>query len=235
MNPEPQTRSHLLVTPALVVGIAIIVLGLGLALDNFGFEYSHLIFRFWPVILVVLGLVKLKSCQGSCVGGYVLTGLGLLLLLKTLGRYDIGEFVGPVIVTGVGIFVVLRALKHQRKSTSEEQPGENYLQGSAIFSTFKNRQQSQTFKGGEVTTMFGGFHVDLRQSAMESQNARLDVFVMFGGGEIRVPEGWDIVVQATAIFGGIDDKTVPVPRTAEARPTLILTGLVLFGGVEVKH
>ncbi|MDP2876143.1 MAG: DUF5668 domain-containing protein [Holophaga sp.] len=81
MNPETEPRASRLVTPALVVGIAIVVLGLGLLLENLNFEYAHYIFKFWPLILVVLGLVKLKACHGTCVGGYLLTGAGLILLL----------------------------------------------------------------------------------------------------------------------------------------------------------
>jgi len=235
MNPETEPRTSRLVTPALVVGIAIIVFGLVLTLENLGFEYSHIVFKFWPVILIVLGLLKLRSCQGTCVGGYLLTGAGLVLLLKTLGGHSIDVLIGPLILTGVGIFIVLKALKQHRRVPEELQKSEGFLQGNAILSAFKHRHQSQSFRGGELTSIFGGFEVDLRQAMIEGPSARLDTFVMFGGGDIRVPEGWEVLVQATALFGGVNDKTAPLPSGSETRPRLVITGLVLFGGIEIRH
>ncbi len=235
MNPETEPRASRLVTPALVVGIAIVVLGLGLLLENLDFEYAHIIFKFWPLILVVLGLIKLRACHGTCVGGYLLTGAGLILLLKTLGGHSIDVLIGPMILTGVGIFIMLKALKQHRRVPEELQQSEGFLRGNAVFSAFKHRHQSQAFRGGELTSIFGGFEVDLHQALIEGPSARLDTFIMFGGGEIRVPEGWEVLVQATAIFGGVNDKTVPTPSTGEARPRLVITGLVLFGGIEIRH
>jgi len=235
MNPETEPRTSRLVTPALVVGIAIVIFGLVLTLDNLGFEYSHIVFRFWPVILVVLGLIKLRACQGTCVAGYLLTGPGLVLLLKTLGGPSLALLAGPLVPPRVGIFIVLKALKQHRKVPEELQQSEGFLRGNAILSAFKHRHQTQSFRGGELTSIFGGFEVDLRQAVIEGASARLDTFVMFGGGDLRVPEGWEVLVQATAIFGGVNDKTAPVPTSGEARPRLVITGLVLFGGIEIRH
>jgi predicted membrane protein len=237
MNPETEPRPNRAVTPALVIGIAIILFGLGLTLDNFDFrfQYMHYVFRFWPVVLIAVGLLKLRACHGTCVGGYLLTGAGFVLLLKTAWNMSIGDFIGPMIVMGVGIFIVLRALKQHRQVPPELQQSEGFLRGNAILSAFKHRHQSQAFRGGELTSIFGGFEVDLRQALIEGPSARLDTFIMFGGGDLRVPEGWEVVVQATAIFGGVNDKTAPLPMGTEGRPRLVITGLVLFGGIEIRH
>lgn len=237
MNTELETRTAAsrLVTPALIVGILIIVFGVGNLLENLDFPYAHLLLKLWPLVLVIFGLVKLWSCQGTCVGGYVLTGVGLLLLLKTLGSYSLSAFIGPLILTGVGIFIVLQALKQYRRVPGEVQQSEGFMRGNAIFSSFKHRHQGQALRGGELTAIFGGFNVDVKNAAIEGESARIDTFVMFGGGDIRVPDGWQVLVQATAIFGGVEDKTVPTPATDTAKPRLIITGLVLFGGIEIRN
>jgi len=85
-----------------------------------------------------------------------------------------------------------------------------------------------------LTAIFGGYEVDLRQAALDSGQARIDVFVLFGGGEIRVPDGWEISNRATAMFGALNDSTHHGPSPSEGRPRLIVTGLILFGGTEVK-
>jgi predicted membrane protein len=79
-----------------------------------------------------------------------------------------------------------------------------------------------------------GFEIDLRKAELEAGTARIDVFVLFGGGEIQVPEGWEVQNQATAIFGGVNDKTQTHALSVET-PKVLLTGLVLFGGVEIKN
>lgn len=235
MTTTPETRSVNAFTPKLVVGIAVVLLGIILTLDNLGLVNSHVVFRFWPLVLVAMGAAKLRQCEGSCPGGYALVIAGALIQFMILGGRHFEDIIGPLIVVTVGIFIVLHALKGHRKVPQELRTSSSFVRGTAIFSAFKHRHQGTGFRGGELTALFGGFEVDLRTAQMEGDSARLDVFVMFGGGEVRVPEGWEVSVQATALFGGVDNKVLPPTLPIEGpRPRLILTGLVLFGGVELK-
>ena len=55
----------------------------------------------------------------------------------------------------------------------------------------------------------------------------------WGGIDIRVPRGWRIENDVTAILGGIVDKTDrDVPAGS---PTLMVRGIAIMGGVEIKH
>jgi hypothetical protein len=139
-----------------------------------------------------------------------------------------------MLVVAVGILIVVKALKQSRGVPPELAKSDDFLQGTAIFGGFKRRVLTQAFKGGELTAIFGGYEVDLRQAALDSGQARIDVFVLFGGGEIRVPDGWEISNRATAMFGALNDTTHHGPSPMEARPRLVVTGLILFGGTEVK-
>ena len=132
------------------------------------------------------------------------------------------------------IELFFKALKQNRGVPPELAQSEDFLQGTAIFGGFKRRVSTQAFKGGELTAIFGGYEVDLRQAVLESGQARIDVFVLFGGGEIRVPEGWEISNRATAIAGALNDGTHHGLASADSRPRLVITGLILFGGTEVK-
>ncbi len=73
---------------------------------------------------------------------------------------------------------------------------------------------------------------------MQADEATLEINAIFGGVEIRVPEAWQVAFRGTPIFGGIADKT-RVGRTTDLsdprRKVLILTGAVIFGGVEIKN
>jgi hypothetical protein len=221
-------------TPKLVFGIAIIVAGLLMTLDNL--VPSHDIFRtalkFWPVILIVMGYAKLRSEQEQNTGGYFLVAAGIFGLLVTFGYRHFEDFIWPGVLLMAGIFIVTKALKQHRGVPPELHASSAFVACSAIFSGCK-RKPMGIFKGAELTAIFGGFELDLRKAALEGGSARVDVFVLFGGGEVKVPEGWEVVNQASAIFGGIDDKTMPQAIVSD-RPRIILTGMVLFGGVEIK-
>ncbi|MNW17334.1 hypothetical protein D3C71_2164980 [compost metagenome] len=63
----------------------------------------------------------------------------------------------------------------------------------------------------------------------------MDVVAIFGGVKIVVPPGWEVRSEVTAIFGGLDDRrTLGVPAV-EPRKILIIEGVVMFGGVDIRN
>ncbi|WP_243301143.1 LiaF transmembrane domain-containing protein [Geothrix oryzisoli] len=235
MTAPDDTKAPSPFSPKLVVGVAIIVAGLVLTLDNLGLIEAHTIFKLWPLVLVAMGVAKIRQDRGgSNLGGWFLVLGGAFLLLFTFGHGHLADALGPMLVVAVGILIVIKALKQTRGVPPELARSEDFLQGTAIFGGFKRRISTQAFKGGELTAIFGGYEVDLRQAVLENGQARIDVFVLFGGGEIRVPEGWEISNRATAIAGALNDGTHHGPASPDSRPRLVITGLILFGGTEVK-
>jgi len=236
MNAPDDAKAPSPFSPKLVVGIAIIVAGLVLTLDTLNPHLNaHRIFSLWPLVLVAIGVAKIRQeGSGAGMGGWLFVIGGTLLLLSTLADVRLGETLPALILVAIGILIVTKALRQNRGVPPELARSEDFLQGMAIFGGFKRRVLTQTFKGGELTAIFGGYELDLRQAALENGQARIDVFVLFGGGEIRVPEGWEIANRATAIAGALNDSTHHGPSPAEGRPRLVVTGLILFGGTEVK-
>ncbi len=78
--------------------------------------------------------------------------------------------------------------------------------------------------------LFGGTDIDLREATFESDTIEISVACAFGGVDIYVPEGVNVVNKTVAIFGGADVKNV----TPSNGPTVVVKGLVLFGGLDVK-
>ncbi|HXY39419.1 MAG TPA: LiaF domain-containing protein, partial [Vicinamibacteria bacterium] len=93
--------------------------------------------------------------------------------------------------------------------------------------------EPRRFRGGRAMAVMGGCEIDLRRASIpEGEEALLDVFVMWGGIEIKVPEEWEIVNRGSAFLGGFENKTRPL-ATADRR--LVVTGTAIMGGVEVKN
>ncbi|HEX6897042.1 MAG TPA: DUF5668 domain-containing protein, partial [Bryobacteraceae bacterium] len=70
----------------LVLGSIIVLVGLGLLLDNMGIVQFRDIWRYWPVFLIVYGVSRILSCQAvsSLVWGGAITLIGAFLLLDNL-------------------------------------------------------------------------------------------------------------------------------------------------------
>jgi len=69
-----------------VFGIVVILVGLVLLLNSMGFIDADIsIARFWPVILIVIGIVKVINFDESTFFGVILLLLGVYFQLRNLG------------------------------------------------------------------------------------------------------------------------------------------------------
>ena len=93
--------------------------------------------------------------------------------------------------------------------------------------------ESQQFRGASLTAFFGGVTLDLRQAKLAPEGADVDVMTAFGGAQIIVPVGWQVVFSGVPIFGSFEDKTSHAG--ADATSQLRIKGTAMFGGVEAKN
>jgi hypothetical protein len=242
MTPSTDPSTGRSSTTRLWIGISIIVVGVLAALDNLPFVHHGFFLRLWPLVLVVIGLTRIgRDQQERGISGYALILGGLFLLLCEFGNRDLIEYAWPFFIVMLGIFIVTKALRHNRGVPADLAAHDSFLSGTAIFGGTKRRLANQDFKGGEMTAIFGGFELDLRQAVLECNQVRVDVFILFGGGELRVPQDWVVTMKATTIAGAFEDKTLHLPGPqdcdgpAPLRPTLVITGLALFGGLTVSN
>ena len=94
-----------------------------------------------------------------------------------------------------------------------------------------SKVDAQDFAGAEIAVIMGGVELDLRQASMNAP-ATLQVFVLMGGLDIKVPNDWSVTINAVPLLGGIEDKSVP-PALAQKR--LVINGFVLMGGIDIKN
>lgn len=221
-------------TPSLVLGICIILFGLALTLDQLNVPHAAFLVKLWPVILLALGATKLRQHDGFSTGGFILVLLGAYLLVANFSDGDIAEALWPLILVGIGVFLVMKSVRTRRPSAVPRADREAFVEATAVFSGCRRQPQGQPFKGGDVTAIFGGIELDLRAAEPSPDPMVLDVFILFGGGEVRVPPGWSVDVRTTSIFGGVGHKIADVQAAAGA-PRLVVNGSTIFGGLEIRH
>jgi hypothetical protein len=213
----------------LFLGAVVIALGAVFLLDNLEvLDAGSVISTWWPLLVILAGILTWASNPRHWPFALLLAGVGVAMLLTTLDVLDLSDLVWPMILIVVGILIL--AGRGFGSRTVESGDEVNIFH---IFSGSETASRSQAFRGGSVSVLFGGSELDLREAAPAS-GATLDVFVAFGGVEIKVPRGWEVNIKGLPIFGGFENATAQ-DALGEGAPTLIVSATALFGGVEVSH
>ena len=93
--------------------------------------------------------------------------------------------------------------------------------------------ESQNFKGGEITAIFGGIEVQLTRANISDEGAVIEMTAIFGGLKLIVPRDWVIKVEVVSIFGGFTDKRLYSSPNPTQNKVLYIKGVTVFGGGEL--
>lgn len=240
-------------------GFVLVLAGVALLLDHMGLTPVDRLYRFWPLLLVLFGLMNITTRSGRGFG-FVLILVGALLQLNSLDVIHLSnrDF-WPIVIIGIGVLLVWGSLESRgyvrakrkidwtkagatdafRKHIEEAYANDpNSLHAVALFSGCERRYSGQHFQGGKAVAVFGGVELDFRDADIDDE-AVLEINCIFGGVEIRVPDTWAVHSRSLPVFGGFEDKSrrvKVVDPTGTTKPkTLVITGVVVFGGVEISN
>ncbi len=228
-----------------LAAILLIVAGAVLFLETFDIvdiNLKYYIFS-WKTLLIAIGLIVIVSSNNK-LPGYIMVGLGFLFWLPSIFEYNVGlsQVFWPVILIAIGLIIISRRNKHDSLMRGHNQNRENdgsyhneYIDDVSIFGGGVKRFSSQNLKGGNITAIFGGSEIDLIASQMSSEGTVIDMFTMFGGTKLIVPGSWQVKSEATSLFGGFTDKRHIKPEQVISDKVLLIKGVVIFGGVEIKN
>ena len=224
-----------------LTGLALVIIGGGFLVGNLtGWEIPWA--SWWPVIIIAVGLWNFKG--KSWLTGLFVTALGVFFLLSTLDvwHYSIGDVwqFWPVVLILIGARVLFgRRKKRSRRETQgdaryvsdESVPGE--VNVTSVFGSESLKVIDQKVSGGQIVSVFSSTKINLIDAGLDGGEATLDITTVFGGAELRLPENWSVDIQTTNILGGVEDKRARPPAGASGG-RLTLTGVCLFGGIEVE-
>jgi hypothetical protein len=83
-----------------------------------------------------------------------------------------------------------------------------------------------------VFSILGGSNIDFTDARFNSPNVKVQIFSVFAGDNIYVPENVNVVSKAFCVLGGINN-TAPSIASRQA-PTITIEGLILFSGLDIK-
>jgi len=209
----------------------------------FGFIANGFAPRLWMVIVLVVGAIFLLSnlslwiWDAGQLWPVILVVIGLALLFRGRavrrgkGRGQWGRGDGPPESGGHGNGEGPQVIDAGRSRTYAGSSGD--LRSSYFFGGGQERVSAQDFSGGEVSAIFGGLELDLRDAGLAGGRAVIDATVICGGINLRVPKDWRVNIHTTTLFGGTEHKRSQ-PSPDQVKGELIITGTVLCGGIEVK-
>jgi hypothetical protein len=252
-------------TGRVIFGLLIVALGVLFTLDNLGVVSAGEILRWWPAALLLYGLARLTGacCRQSTMLGTIFALAGALLLLREAQLLPIDPWdLWPVVLIIIGAAMLARALQRvgardalaaggprggagDAGSGSTGGAGASATRGNAaddlaptfetvaLLSSVERKILSQRLRRGEVVAIMGGQTLDLRGARLADGTATLDLVVVMGGVDLYVPPTWKVSVETVTLLGGFEDASrAPAGETSGH---LILKGVVLMGGVEVKN
>jgi len=230
-------RAHLL------LGIVLMFLGLFLIADLADivpWRMRDFLFT-WQALLIFLGLVFLSNKENKGTG-VILIVIGSFFLLPRV--IDVPNYwrslFWPSILIIMGLVVIFGSRRHGSVSTyfggsKRTASGEDLLDDVTVFGGGDRIVASQNFQGGKITHIFGGSKIDFTQAKLAPGKHYLELTLIFGGTKLIIPEGWNVKVEITSVFGGFSDKRIRSIVVSDTDRSLVLTGSSIFGGGEIVN
>ena len=222
---------------SIIWGIVLVVVGIIVALNALDITDIDIFFDGWWTLFIIvpcfIGIFTSREKFGNVLG--VAIGVFLLLCCQDILDFSILWKLGvPVIIVAVGLKTIFNGLfKNKSKKVMENikiNNGET-KKFSAAFSGNTANFSGEMFYGTELNAVFGGVDCDLRDAFIE-QDCVINAVAIFGGIDIFVPEGVNVKVNSTSIFGGVENKNHK--NTHENACTIYINATCLFGGIDIK-
>jgi len=204
----------------------------------------RLAFNSIPYLLVLAGIVWImRSGKGEApLMAWLAVLFGAVLIISQIGLFGLSfsDMFVPMILVIIAFFLVNpRNLLPGgiNTATADLDPDQHEIKLLAFMGGGELNFHSKQLRGGEVTAIWSGYDIDFSEADMEGDSMRLHVFCLMGGVEIKVPANWKVEKSgALCIMGGFSNKTRDMAEELNLpSKTLIVTGLALMGGGEIRN
>lgn len=199
----------------------------------------------WQTLLITIGLfIGVRNhFHGATWLILILIG-GAFLLNDFYFRGDLRNHIWPVVIIALGAVFILRPRRRrsrqwfegswQNKNIETTNETGDYTDLTIVFGSSKKKIESKTFKGGDITSVFGGAELDLSNADIQGE-VILDITTVFGGVELIIPSNWTIKSDVVSILGSVKDMRVQSATLVEdPQKVIVLDGTALMGGIEIR-
>jgi len=214
-----------------ILGLLIVLLGmlmLGQTTDLYDVGF---LLDFVPSLFVLLGVYTLiRSGFRNVFGPLVVIAVAGAWQVVALGYVSADQVVRfwPVFVVLFGLSLVLSYVRRRPDAAPD-----TFVSAIAIFGGSEKRSTSAGFTGANLTALFGGAELDLREAEVADPPAHVNAVALFGGVSVVVPRDWNVELDVLPVLGGAADDRPRRDRTHD-ETDLVVSGFTAFGGVSVE-
>ena len=213
----------------IILGIVLVVIGIIFLGNEFNFWNIDLFFDGWWTLVIIipsaLGLFQKGSKLSSTLGLII----GMLLLLAAqdeISWKDVGRIFLPAFLILVGFSVIFK----RNYTIGKVQNKDNTSTYLAIFCGTEDNVSNEKFLGTNITAVFGGVELNLKDAIIE-QDVVINCTTVFGGIDIILPENVKVKTSGVPIFGGVENKK---QNSKEQNvPTVYVNYICAFAGVDI--
>lgn len=239
-------------------GLIILVIGLVFLLRNFGIYVPGWLFS-WSTLLLAIGLYIGFKRNFTGAGWLVMVLIGGYFTISDMVDFDLGKYYFAFALIALGLFLIFKPkysvkrkksmLSHPHSAGPIQDPlvsheplsshepimdKSDVIETVSVFGGASHKIFSKDLKGGEIIAVFGGSEINLTQADFQGSIV-IEVVAIFGGIKIILPPTWEIKSEVVAIFGGMDDKRAIMPFGDGPRKIIVIKGVALFGGVDIRN
>lgn len=218
--------------PRLATGLVVLAVGVAFLLDQMDVAEWTDFLAWWPAAVIFIGVAHLVSREYWA--GAIWIAIGTIFLLPLLGlpTIDVEDVFGlwPLLITAAGVTLIVLAFRPAPKDLFGG--AATPFRAVAVMGGNERTVASRDFLGGDAVAVMGGCEIDLTRVEVRSGEVVIDVFTVWGGIEIRVPDDWAVAPRAAVIIGSFVDMTRP---PANPKTRLVIRGAVIMAGVEIRN
>lgn len=224
---------------SIIWGIVLVAVGVILGGNAVGLFSINVFFDGWWTLFIIvpctIGLITDKDKTGSLIG--LLVGVLLLLASQKVIDFDLlFKLIVPIIIVIIGLSLIFKNFIGNEINKNIKELNEKNNNNSdgycATFSSQNVKLDKEQFKGTNVNAVFGSVRLDLRDAIIKG-DVVINASAIFGGVDIIVPDDVVVQVKSNSIFGGVDNKTKS-KKDEKKKNTIYVNATCLFGGVDIK-
>lgn len=211
----------------IIWGLILILIGVLIGVKSLGILDINLFFDGWWSLFIIIPCFVGLLCDNDKISNIIGLFVGVFLLLgaQNVISYDlIWKIALPFILIVLGFSILFKSNKKIPKLNEE---GLN-----EYFTAFGGQDieyGKKEFVGAEITSIFGGIKLNLKNSSIK-EDVKIDASAIFGGIDIIVPENVNVSINSVPIFGGVTNN---IKNKDENKVTIYINAAAIFGGVKV--
>lgn len=214
----------------IIMGIILIVIGIIFLGNEFDLWNIKLFFEGWWTLFIIIPSALTLCSKGGKVSGALGLLIGVLLLFaaRDIIKWScVGRIFLPSFLVIIGLSIIFKK-NFKAINVKDKNETKNYV---AIFSGTEENVGNVKFEGANITAIFGGVELDLRNAIIE-EDVVINCLTVFGGIDLILPDNVKTKTSGVPVFGGVENKKGN--SKDDNLPTIYINYVCVFAGVDLK-